>query len=84
VKYNIKSGAIYSVGFFLIFIGLIGLFLPILQGILFIALGLYVLSFRSEKARILLEKTLYKFPFIIKSKIRFVNWFKNLKSKVFF
>ena len=45
-----------TAGWTLIVIGVIGLFLPVLQGILFIASGLAVLSTESRWARALLEK----------------------------
>ena len=45
-----------AAGWLLIVVGVIGLFLPVLQGILFILSGLAVLSTESRWARILLEK----------------------------
>ncbi len=84
MKVKIKSGLIYGLGGFLVIIGIIGLFLPILQGVIFIALGLYVLSLRSERAKLLLEKVLHKFPFIHNVRISFLNWFKNLRHKINF
>jgi len=45
-----------SAGWTLLVLGVIGLFLPVLQGILFIASGLAVLSTESRWARALLEK----------------------------
>jgi len=38
-----------------LFLGVIGLFLPFLQGVLFLAIGLTLLSTESERARRLLE-----------------------------
>jgi uncharacterized membrane protein YbaN (DUF454 family) len=45
-----------TAGWSLIVVGVIGLFLPILQGILFIASGLAVLSTESRWARALLQR----------------------------
>jgi len=45
-----------AAGWSLLFFGVIGLFLPVLQGILFIASGLAVLSTESQWARRLLER----------------------------
>jgi uncharacterized membrane protein YbaN (DUF454 family) len=45
-----------TTGWLLIVIGVIGLFLPILQGILFLLSGLAVLSTESRWARALLER----------------------------
>ncbi len=79
---KIKSGFIYVFGSILLVIGAIGLFLPILQGMLFIALGLYVLSLRSERARRLLERVLNKFPFIEKIKIEIITKAKKFSEKM--
>ena len=45
-----------TAGWSLIVIGVIGLFLPVLQGILFLASGLAVLSTESRWARALLDR----------------------------
>jgi uncharacterized membrane protein YbaN (DUF454 family) len=45
-----------TAGWSLIVIGIVGLFVPILQGILFIASGLAVLSTESRWARALLDR----------------------------
>ena len=45
-----------TAGWSLIVIGVVGLFLPVLQGILFIASGLAVLSTESRWARALLDR----------------------------
>ena len=45
-----------TTGWFLIILGVVGLFLPVLQGILFIISGLAVLSTENRWARTLLEK----------------------------
>ena len=45
-----------TTGWFLIAIGVVGLFLPVLQGILFIASGLAVLSTESRWARAILDR----------------------------
>ncbi len=55
------------VGVVLILLGIVGLFLPFLQGILLIALGLSVLSLVSKRARRLLE--------------RLKSWFKGRRQK---
>lgn len=45
---KIKKIALIILGWLFIFVGIIGLFLPFLQGILFIMIGLAILSSRSE------------------------------------
>ena len=46
-----KRLLILIVGWFFIFLGILGLFLPILQGILFLAIGSYMLSLESAWVR---------------------------------
>jgi Putative transmembrane protein (PGPGW) len=53
---NAKRVAVTIAGFALLLLGVIGLFLPVLQGWLFIILGLVVLSTEYVWARRLLEK----------------------------
>lgn len=49
-------------GWFFIVLGVIGLFLPFLQGILFIMIGLAILSSRSERVRRLVKHIEARFP----------------------
>lgn len=49
-------------GWGLVLVGIVGLFVPILQGVLFILLGLWVLSRESEWALRCLRKMRLKFP----------------------
>ena len=61
-----KKGAIHylllALGWIFIFLGILGLFLPILQGILFLAIGLIVLSRRSPRVRLLNQKMGQRYP----------------------
>ena len=50
------------VGWALVLLGTVGLALPVLQGVLLILLGLYVLSRESRTARRLLEKLRARHP----------------------
>lgn len=47
MKRHIKRVAFDTFGWFFIVIGFVGLFLPILQGILFLIIGFYLLSLHS-------------------------------------
>ena len=47
---RLKRYAVLALGWFFIFLGILGLFLPILQGILFLTIGLILLSLESEWA----------------------------------
>lgn len=51
-----------SVGWFFLFLGVIGCFLPILQGFLFIAVGLLILSEESVLIKKLLHPVEQKYP----------------------
>jgi uncharacterized membrane protein YbaN (DUF454 family) len=62
-----KSVAIYWAGWGFIVLGILGLFLPILQGILFLLIGLSLLSNSSPWAAKLLNKMRERFPKISKT-----------------
>lgn len=49
-------------GWTFILLGFLGLFLPILQGVLFICIGLVMLSRRSPRVRLLIMKTGSRYP----------------------
>lgn len=57
-----KRAAIHVIGWGFILLGIIGLVLPILQGFLFILVGLFVLSSVSPWAERLLHKLRKRFP----------------------
>jgi uncharacterized membrane protein YbaN (DUF454 family) len=46
----------------MILLGILGLFLPVLQGVLFILVGLYILSRESRTAHELLVKLRVRYP----------------------
>jgi uncharacterized membrane protein YbaN (DUF454 family) len=62
MRKHIRRITVLALGWTLIGLGVIGLFLPILQGVLFILIGLYVLSRESETARHWLHKTRERYP----------------------
>ena len=76
-----KKIGILIMGWLFIGFGIVGLFLPILQGILFILIGLSILSSRSTLVRRFLKRIEERFPHhferieIWKEKIR--NLFKK-------
>lgn len=57
-----KRIAILALGWGFIVFGIVGLFLPILQGILFLLIGLALLSIESEIARRILHKLRARYP----------------------
>jgi len=62
MRSRLKSISIKLAGWAFIFLGILGLFLPILQGILFLLVGLFLLSEESPWAKKLLDKLRAKFP----------------------
>ena len=56
MKKGAKHYLLLALGWIFIFLGILGLFLPILQGILFLAIGLIVLSRRSPRVRLFNQK----------------------------
>ncbi len=59
---KLKNIAILIIGWLFVGLGILGLFLPILQGILFIMIGLAILSTRSEKIKRLLKYLEDRYP----------------------
>ena len=57
-----KRIAILALGWVFILFGIVGLVLPVLQGILFLLIGLALLSSESEIARRLLERLRARYP----------------------
>jgi uncharacterized membrane protein YbaN (DUF454 family) len=62
MKQHVKRIVALVIGWLLIAFGVVGLFLPVLQGVLFILLGLYVLSRESETAHRWLERGRKRYP----------------------
>lgn len=62
MRSRFKSLCIKLAGWGFIVLGILGLFLPILQGILFLLVGLYLLSEESPWAKRLLDKLKARFP----------------------
>ncbi len=58
----VKRVLVLGVGWGFILLGVVGLFLPILQGILFLLIGLALLSTQSRTARAILVKLRRRFP----------------------
>ena len=62
MKAQIKRAAMLAVGWAFILLGIAGLFLPVLQGILFLLIGLFILSSEYVWAHKLLHKIKKRFP----------------------
>ena len=77
----IKKIGLLILGWFFIGLGILGLFLPILQGVPFILIGLAILSTRSEVIRRFLKHLEERYPEhherVEKWKTRVQGWFKK-------
>ena len=62
MKRQIKRAAMLVLGWAFILLGIAGLFLPVLQGILFLLIGLFILSSEYVWAHHLLLKLKRRFP----------------------
>lgn len=62
MRASMKRILILTLGWAFIVLGVLGLFLPILQGILFLLIGFILLSRESEWARRQLEKLKTRYP----------------------
>ena len=62
MKAQVKRVALLVVGWAFILLGIAGLFLPVLQGILFLLIGLFILSSEYVWAHKLLHKLKQRFP----------------------
>jgi uncharacterized membrane protein YbaN (DUF454 family) len=58
----VKSIGVLILGWFFVGLGIVGLFLPFLQGVLFIMIGLGILSSRSATIKRLLDGLEKRYP----------------------
>ena len=80
---KLKKIALIILGWFFLLLGIIGLFLPFLQGVLFIMIGLAILSSRSEIIRRFLSHIEQRHPHhherYVALKKRIKGWFGKEK-----
>jgi uncharacterized protein len=81
-KSKLKRAAIHVTGWFFILVGIIGLVLPVLQGILFILVGLFLLSSVSPRAERLLRRIRKRFPRISNTFDEAKHKAKHLQSRI--
>jgi uncharacterized membrane protein YbaN (DUF454 family) len=76
-----KKIGLLIIGWVFIGLGILGLFLPILQGILFIMIGLAILSSRSKTIRRFLKYLERRYPHqyhrVVAWRLRIRSWFKR-------
>jgi uncharacterized membrane protein YbaN (DUF454 family) len=85
VRAQLKHVGVIMVGWAFILLGIAGLFLPILQGILFLLIGLLILSTEYVWARQLLQRLQSRFPRIAaqmdQAHRRASRWMKKEKAE---
>ncbi len=64
---HLKRAAVLAIGWGLVGLGVVGLFLPLLQGVLLIAVGLYVLSRESRSIHLMVERWRGRHPALDRS-----------------
>lgn len=78
----IKKAVVLAVGWAFIVLGVAGLFLPILQGVLFLIIGLVILSTEYVWAHRLLQRVRQRFPGVAsksdEAKVRAEEWIRKL------
>ena len=72
MRRHLKRSLVTFIAVLFLLLGLVGLVLPILQGVLFIAIGLLLLSLVSERVRTFLDKHTVRFP-VLHRAIRIVE-----------
>jgi uncharacterized membrane protein YbaN (DUF454 family) len=65
MKKKIKKIIILTLGISFILLGLLGLVVPLLQGILFLLIGVILLSFYFPQTNTILKKYLHKHPHLV-------------------
>jgi uncharacterized membrane protein YbaN (DUF454 family) len=80
-----KKIGLLIIGWIFIGLGIIGLFLPILQGFLFIMIGLAILSSRSKTIRRFLKYLEKRYPHqydrVVSWRLKIRSWFKKNSVK---
>lgn len=79
MRRQLKRILILGIGSVFILLGIVGLFLPFLQGILFLIVGLVILSKESKTAHRILERWKEKYPALFSKVLEFS---KSLKRRL--
>jgi uncharacterized membrane protein YbaN (DUF454 family) len=66
-----------ALGVSMVGLGVVGLFLPFLQGVLFLLIGLGILSSESRRVRRLLDRLRNRYPDVSAAERRAMRWLKE-------
>lgn len=82
---TVKKALVLVVGWAFILLGIAGLFLPVLQGILFLMIGLIILSTEYAWAHHLLGKVRARFPKVSEAaehaKTKAEHWLRRIRGE---
>jgi uncharacterized protein len=82
---GLKRILVLIVGWGFILLGIVGLFLPLLQGVLFVFVGLVILSSQYPRARLVLRKLRARFPKTGRvadaARAKVARWFQRLSRQ---
>ena len=81
----LKRASILVLGWAFVLLGIVGLFLPVLQGVLFILIGLFILSSEYIWAHHLLQRVRQRFPRVASqfdhAKEKSAHWLRRIFGK---
>ena len=81
MKKNVKRAIIITIGVAFVILGLVGLVLPFLQGILFLVIGLLLLSAFSPTLREWMQKHTRKYPKLHHWVLKAEGWIEQVIGK---
>lgn len=82
MKYHAKKILVFALAVIFIALGLVGLALPFLQGFLFLAIGVLLLSMYSPTVRQWLDARTVRYPKIHAVILKVESWFKRILGEV--
>jgi uncharacterized protein len=62
MRRKVRQWSILATGWIFVLLGVVGLFLPLMQGVLFILIGLVLLSAVSPRARLAIQRIRRRWP----------------------
>lgn len=79
----LKRYAILGSGWVFVLLGIAGLVLPFLQGVLFLVVGLYLLSLESRWARRIRLRLQQRYPRLARMSDEAADWLRRLRRRYF-
>jgi len=82
MRRKIKKVLILIIGFIFIFLGLLGLVLPFLQGIIFLAIGFALIFFYFPDTRLWVNEHTKKYPQLFTKIEKIEKWLKKIIGEI--